>query len=309
MKKHVSIIGAGKIGSAIKKLLMNNKNISLLMWDKDETRVSGQQELKHVVSSADFIFICIPSWVLPAALTSFTHFLKKDTVVISVTKGIVSLPASKGKTAMKVVPHLFDELLPKAQSYALLSGPMLADELEQGRIGAATLAAKRNETYQKIKPLFKNSNLILEYCSDVFGVALCSVLKNMYAIILGISDGLELGYNTRGYLVSTALKEMEIIVSVLGGKKTSAFTYAGLGDLIATGSSMHSRNYTVGKELALHGECTTESEGRASLQALFGFLKGRSSQKELPLLYVLSSILLEKKEVKKTVKHYFDRVK
>lgn len=307
-KQSISIIGAGEIGSALRTILQNKKNISLLSWDKDETRVPEQRELAHVVATADFLFLCIPSWVLHDALRLCLSFLQPKTIVISVTKGIVSLPSLKSKTPIKFVPHLFEELLPKKQPFALLSGPMLAEELEQGLIAAGTLATKNSEVYKKIHALFKESNLILQHSSDVFGVALCGVLKNVYAMILGISDGLELGNNTKGYLIGAALGEMERIVSTLGGRRATAYTYAGLGDLIATGSSTFSKNYTVGRELALHGACATESEGKASLAVLVSLLKGISLKKDFPLLSMMYSVLSLKKDVRKACKQYFQSV-
>jgi glycerol-3-phosphate dehydrogenase (NAD(P)+) len=132
--------------------------------------------------------------------------------------------------------------------------------------------------------------------SDMRGVALAGVLKNIYAIGLGIADGLQWGDNKKSRLVTQAIEEMAIIMQALGGKKESAFGGAGLGDLVATGYSPYSRNRRVGYELVKTRVCCLESEGSRALSVFASI--ARRQNLSLPFLAVLEVILIKNKDAK-----------
>jgi glycerol-3-phosphate dehydrogenase (NAD(P)+) len=295
MKKTVAIIGAGEIGRALARILEANRNVRVALWDKDPKKVSDQRPLDQIVSGADFLFLCITSWAVRDALNAVRAHLPKTTIVVSLAKGIE-------RTTQKTMDALLKELLPPEQPRALLSGPMLAEELMRGMPGFAVVATDQRDAYGALDAIFKNTILRIEYSSDMRSVALVSILKNIYAIALGVADGLKWGGNQKGWLVVAAFKEMADSMSMLGGNKKMLYTVAGLGDLLATGYSSYSRNHQVGHELITTGQCCLESEGFISLPSLWSMLEGKTSA--LPILTALAGVIMHNQDAKATFRQF-----
>ncbi len=289
MKKSVVIIGAGEIGSAIAHLLQKNPDAQAVLWDKDSKKVPDQKALEAIIPQADFVFLCVPSWVVRAAIGEIMAHLSKHTIVISLSKGIE-------RDTQETIDAVLEKSLPVGQPSALLAGPMLAEELMQDMPGFAVVASVNEKTYQATESLFLNTNLYVEYASDMRSVALASVLKNIYAIALGIADGLGWGSNQKGWLTAAGLHEMGQIVTLLHGNAELLKSVAGIGDFLATGYSCYSRNFQVGNELIQKGTCGLESEGLVSMPALGTMLKGETEN--LPLFEALTNIILHKKDAK-----------
>jgi glycerol-3-phosphate dehydrogenase (NAD(P)+) len=284
--KKILIIGAGEIGKALGGIFEKNTGFLVEYWDKDSEKLSVKKEFSEVVSGVDFIFLCIPSWAVRDVLEKSLNFLKKDAVVTCLSKGIE-------KDSQKTMSEVLAELLPKGQNFALLGGPMIAEEIAEGKFSAGVVASEKEEVFEKIKPLFENSNTKVEYSKDVYGVALCGVLKNIYALLLGMADGLGSTDNRKGYLTAKAINEMAGIIEILGGKKETAFSVAGLGDLIATGFSECSHNWCTGCKIA-KGEKDATSEGTNSLSVILEILKEKSNK--FSILTTLDKIVNEKKD-------------
>ncbi len=294
--KHIVIIGAGELGSCVGKLLNGKGGLTVELWDCNPKKVQNQQPLSALLPCADFVFMCVPSWVFRAALENVEPFLKKTTIIVSFAKGI------EQKTNY-TMDRLLSEVLHHTQPFVLVSGPMLAEELEQGLPAGAIFSSKNQRTYEKAAALFTNTSLTCCYSSDVRGVALCGILKNIYATALGMVDGLALGMNVRGLIMVRAAEEMARILPLLGGKAATIYTLAGIGDLIATGSSEYSNNYSVGKELAIRNTCAIESEGKSSIAAL-ELLLGKEAR-QFRLFQVVKMILLCKKNARTAFAQYF----
>jgi len=286
-KQRVAIIGAGEIGRAIGGIL-KSKNIQLEIWDKTPGRIPGQKPLVDIIPWADFIFLCVPSWAIKEIASDIRNILKRGVVVVSLAKGIEA-------ETQKTVDEILEEILPKTH-FALLSGPMIAEELSVGKEGVGVVGAKDEKTFDKVKKLFKNTNLGVEYANDVRGVALAGALKNIYAIGLGIIDVLGLGENFKGWFIEEAVKEMSEIIGILGGKKETAYTAAGLGDLITTGYSLNSRNRQAGEDLIKTGKCCLKSEGMTSFPSLDALL-GNKLEK-FKLLSALQAVIMQNKKAK-----------
>ncbi len=284
--KKIAIIGVGEIGKALGFVFEKNTSLLVEYWDKDSSKIPVKKELSEVVSGADFLFLCIPSWAVRDAVLGVLSFIKKDAIVVCLSKGIE-------KDSKKTMNEVLAELLPNEQNFLLLNGPMLAEEIAAEGFSAGMAASKKEENFEKIKPLFKNSNIKLEYSKDVYGVALCGVLKNIYALLLGMADGLKATDNRKGYLVSKATNEMASIVKILGGKKETAFSVAGLGDLIATGFSECSHNWCTGCKIA-KGNKDATSEGTNSLSVILNILKDRAN--EFLILKTLDKIVNKKED-------------
>ena len=280
--KKIAIIGYGELGRAVHKILEKKKDLSIGIWDKKDQEI----KLSGVVSSAEVVFICVPSWCVREALENIKKYLSKKALIVCLSKGI-----EMGTS--KTIDVVLKEILGSKQSLAILSGPMLAEELMSGKNGFAVFASKNKKDFYVIFDIFRGTNLKIEYSKDMKGVALCGVLKNIYALGLGICDGLGLGSNAKGKLAGEAIKEMTEIVKYLGGKKESVFSVAGTADLIATAFSNFSRNREVGEELGRTGVCCLESEGYKSTKSLMNLLGKKSSL--LPFLMAIKLIVLDNK--------------
>jgi glycerol-3-phosphate dehydrogenase (NAD(P)+) len=295
MKTHITFIGAGEIGTAVYGLVKKSGAV-IDRWDANPAKVPHQKPLATIVPEADFLFLCVPSWHMRSAVASVAPLLKKKTIVVSLAKGI----ELKSK---KTMDRLLAETLPRGQRFCLFSGPMLAEELDLGLMGAAVVASSSKNVYPAVRKLFTKTKLHLEDSSDVHGVALCGVMKNVYAMALGIVSALKMGDNAKGWFMEHIITEMVGIESVLNGKKRTDCTHltvlgpAGLGDLICTGFSEYSSNNRVGRELVAAKKITAMSEGFSSLPALLGLLGTKA--KRFPLLMTIKHVVVGKKDAKK----------
>jgi glycerol-3-phosphate dehydrogenase (NAD(P)+) len=283
MKSNIAIIGAGEIGSALGKILRQGGQ-RVALWDRRPGRVKGQRPFSQMVPAADFVFLCVPSWGLGDLLRALRPLLQKKTILVLLSKG---LDPKTHQTTAELVPRL----VPGA-AFALLSGPMLAEELASGRGGAALVATKDLAVGKKVARLFVRSGLRLVWSSDLRGAALAGVLKNIYAMALGIAAGLKWGENRKGALTSQALVEMSAIISHLGGRPATAYGLSGLGDFIATGFSRYSANRQYGEQLVKKGSrCSQLEEGCVALPSLLKLLG--PSAKKFPLLCALREVALQ----------------
>lgn len=265
---------------AIHRSLKNKKDLIVDVWDKK----SQKEKLEGVVSSAKVIFMCVPSWCLREALMDIKEYLSEEALVICLSKGIEA-------NTSKTVDVVLEEVIGIKRTCAILSGPMLAEELMDGKNGFGVLASRNKKVFPVVSDIFSGTNLKVEYSNDLRGVALCGVLKNIYALGLGICDGLNLGSNTKGKLTIEAISEMVEIIDLLGGKKESVLDTAGAADLITTAFSNFSRNREVGEILAKTGVCCLESEGYKSTSALINILGKKSSK--FPFLTAIKLIILD----------------
>ena len=258
MTEGILIIGAGKIGSALASIL-RDAGREFDQWDIDPALVRNQEPLNVLAKRAKVVVLCVPTTGIYQTAQDLGPDLAPDAAIFTVSKGIVPETA-----------QLMGELLAAefpAHATGLLYGPMLAEELLVGKMGAATVATESVAAYDKLATVFASTRLIVEHSSDVRGVALLGVLKNIYAVGLGIAAGLELGENAAGWLLATALREMPELLVALGGLPETMFTFAGAADLIATALSSTSKNHQYGKTLALGGQCGF-AEGAAAIKSI-----------------------------------------
>lgn len=268
---------------------------SVQFWDKLPGVVSNQRELADILPGADVVFFCVPAAAMREAVGAASSLLPPLAVVVSVAKGV---DPETGET----MDELLAATLPAGQSFALLGGPMLARELLDGLVGVGVVGTEKAEVFSRITELFHETNLHLEHSTDVRGVALVGVLKNIYALSLGIADGLDLSGNVKGWLTAKAADEMSAIVPALGGNREAVFSAAGLGDLVATGFSPYSRNRQTGEELARTGATEVRGEGFVSFPKIAGKL-GKSVS-DFPLLSALSEVVMEKRPAREVFAKY-----
>jgi glycerol-3-phosphate dehydrogenase (NAD(P)+) len=236
MKKcQVLIIGYGEMGHALEYLLEEKHDVRI--WSR-----SGTSNLENEVSRAHVILFCLPVNAHYAITQRILPFLTSGSLCLSIAKGI----DDSGRTA----PQVFAELLAGDHRYGVVYGPMISEEILLGRYAFADVAMSDFHDFITIRNLFSGSKLVCTQSLDMLGCCWSVILKNVYAIMMGISDELKLGDNMRGYFVVMALSELSAIVALLGSKGTTSYGYAGLGDLITTSTSVNSHHYTLGRKLA-----------------------------------------------------------
>lgn len=294
----IVILGAGDIGTAIRHLVGSSHHVDL--WDAEPHKVPRQKSLDDILPKADVVFLCLQSWFTRAALESCLPHLSKRTVVVSLAKGL------EAKTCLTVDAIMEEALLPH-QPIALLLGPMLAEEIRNGLKGSAIIASKNPEAMRRITALFRSSDLQTRSTKDVRGCAYASVLKNVYALSLGIVDGLHWGGNRKGWIAAQAIKEMEQLGAMLDGSWETIFSDPGVPDFIATGFSSYSKNRHVGEALASGKPLTFKSEGLVSLPSLLSILGAK--QKRFPLLQHVAEVILKRKNAKVAFERFYQITK
>src|SRR3989344_46064 len=295
-RKKVAIIGAGRFGNSLARLFRRS-GVAVALWDTDAYKVPGRKPLPAVLRSADAVFFCIPSFALNTAMKECKKYLQKDCVVVSPIKGI---DRKTGSTTVDILTrHL------PGHPHAILGGPMLAEELDRGLGGTAVIASRHHKAARRLGALFAGSKVNVVYSTDMRGVALLGVMKNVYAVAMGVAEGLGWGMNYKGPLIAQATAEMRAILAAAGGKPDTAAGVAGLGDLVATGFSHYSRNHNFGVALAQGKRPTFESEGRLSIRALLALLKKkRMPLADLPLLAATARAITKKGATRKAFKRF-----
>ncbi|MBM3257338.1 MAG: hypothetical protein FJY98_03385 [Candidatus Liptonbacteria bacterium] len=282
MQPRVVIIGAGKIGSALDSTL-REKNLHAELWDAFPDKAPQQKTLKEILPQADFLFFCVPSWALQISIDHAAPHIQKNTIIVTLAKGL--LPEIQDTTYVFLQKQFPDNAI------AFLGGPMLADEITQGKGGVVVAAAADKKAREALQELWSGTSLRTECSADPQSVALAGVLKNIYSLGLGIANGLGWDNNKKGWFISAAVQEMVSILEEMGNSKAVAYSIAGLGDLAATGYSPHSMNYKVGNELVKTGKCELKSEGLISLPILTEILGEKTAS--YPILEALKHVTME----------------
>lgn len=257
----IGIIGAGEIGAAIGRALTAAQT-QILYYDKDATRTTTGS-IEDLVRACPVLLLCVPSWEV-AGVVKRIHQHAHPTeprLVVSVAKGVAP--------GFITMDQLLADHLPKHYSIGLLYGPMIAEEINRQRPAHGVLGLSNTSYFEALRSQFAHAGIYLEATGDIKGLALCAVLKNVYAIGFGICDGLRLGFNAKGRLMVLALAELKRLLAELGGDPRTAEGTAGLGDLVGTGFSGESFNYRVGKSLAEGiADEHVKSEGLVALSEL-----------------------------------------
>lgn len=282
-EKRVVILGAGELGRALEKIFTKG-GPSPKTFDKD----SSKDERARALGGMDFLFITTPSGAVRDVLVESKSALPKRCVVVCCSKGL-----EKG-SALTMHEVLAQEL-EGTHRFAVLSGPMIAEELASGKRGGAVAASESEETLSLIADLFAGKDILIQTSKNPKAVSLLGVLKNVYALGLGISSGLGFGLNVSGILAAVALREMAGITKLLCGDSSEAYGLAGLGDFAATAFSPDSINRANGISLARSERPEKLGEGLVSLEDV---LKLTGDTKDYPLLSVIGRVALEGKDAR-----------
>lgn len=295
--KKIAIIGTGRIGKALEYLAPSTK-IEVALFDANPEMPRNVESLQEAVVDAEIVFLGVPSWVVRKVMEEASALAPDSALFVALSKGI----EENSKKTMDIV---LSETVQKNQTFALLSGPTMAEEVVQGGGVAAIVGSEDKGSLEILQELFVDAKILLEYSSDIHSVALSAVLKNIYAMILGIANAMNISESAEGMLLVHIIREMRIILKKLDGDPDMALSLAGLGDMALTGFSPHSRNRNCGKELVETGEISKKSEGFTALPSLVGLLEG--DMDDLPLLAILYAVIVENKSAKEKMEEYLDK--
>lgn len=272
--KPVGVVGAGHFGTVIANILARHREV--LLYARDEANVEKMSatrenkgnklhrnirptgDLQGLAMSCEVIFPIVPSAHFRSMMQKLGPHLHPYHILIHGTKGF-DLKLPKGET-IETVPVLsrrevltMSEVI-REESVAVrvgcLAGPNLSAELSQRQPGATVVASSFQEVIQTGKRLLRNNRFQVYENTDLVGVEMAGVLKNIIAIASGCLSGLGYGENAKGLLISRGAVEMVYLGRILGGNTKAFLGVAGIGDLVATCNSPNSRNFTVGYRLA-----------------------------------------------------------
>ena len=255
----IAILGAGGWGLGI-AVLLNNNGHNVTMWSAVEREVNMLKEerenkislpgikisenihitadMKEAVDNKDMIIMAVASSYVRQTAAKLKEFVKKDQIIVNVAKGI------EEKT-LYTLTDVISEEIPDAD-VAVLSGPSHAEEVGRGIPTTCVAGAATRETAEYIQNIFMSDCFRVYISSDVLGIELGGALKNVIALAAGIADGLGYGDNTKAALITRGIGEIGRLGVAMGAKFETFCGLTGIGDLIVTCASMHSRNRRAG---------------------------------------------------------------
>jgi len=258
----VSVIGAGGWGTALALILHSNahevliwefvpayaeelrqkrENVKFLKGVKIPDNIEITNDLKRAIDFAEVVVLAVPSHVMRSLALNIKKLNYKKKIFVSVAKGIE-------QDTLKTMSAVVKQVLGPVQ-FAVLSGPSHAEEVGRQVPTTVVAASKKTGIAKKIQVLFSNNSFRVYSSTDIKGVELGGSLKNVIAIAAGVLDGLGLGDNTKAALITRGLAEMKRLGVRMGAKEDTFFGLSGIGDLVVTCESKHSRNRSVGDQL------------------------------------------------------------
>lgn len=311
--KRISFLGAGSWGTALAILCANNGH-KVTVWSKIKTetdmlrekrehvdRLPGvklpesiviEDDLQTACEDMDIIVFSTASSFIRSTANEAEPYIKEGQIVVNVAKGI------EENTLMTMCEILEDEL-PKAD-VAVLSGPSHAEEVSKGMPTTVVVGAKSEKTATFIQDVFMGNNFRVYVSPDIVGIELGGALKNVIALAAGILDGMGLGDNTKAALMTRGIVEISRLGMELGGKMETFFGLSGIGDLIVTCTSTHSRNHNCGYLL---GKGKTLEEAKQEIrQAIEGVNCAKAAMAlankyhvSMPIVEQINAVLFENK--------------
>jgi len=255
-KSKVSILGYGEMGHAMQHLLSPFHDV--FIWDKFPQPGFEPAILDDIIPQSDFVLFCLPVNPHREIVNLIKPLLKKNSICLSIAKGL----DESGQTAAQI----FQDVLNDVHPFVMVYGPMISEEIRADRYAFAELGCKRQKACEKTRELFQHSKLHLSDTTDITGISWSVILKNVYALLFGMSDELKLGDNMRGFLAVESVSELNEIVISMGGEPGSPYYLAGLGDLITTATSEDSHHHSLGRQLARGDRTHITGEGVHTLE-------------------------------------------
>lgn len=319
------ILGAGSWGTALAKLLHKNGH-QVTVWSIDKKEVEMlQTEREHksklpgvklpediiftncieeAMEDKDFLVLAVPSVFTRSTAKSMKPFIKPGQIVVNVAKGIE-------ETTLMTLTEQIEEELPEAD-VAVLSGPSHAEEVGRELPTICVVGAKTKETAKCLQSAFMNDVFRIYISSDILGIEIGGALKNVIALAAGIADGLGYGDNTKAALITRGIAEITRLGVAMGGKPESFSGLTGIGDLIVTCASVHSRNRKAGY---LIGQGRTMKEAMDEVQmvvegvysAKAGLALAQKYGESVPIIEQINLVLFENKKPEDAVNELMTR--
>lgn len=294
-KPRVLVLGYGEMGHAMEFLL--RQRVQLDIWEKFPPAGFRSVALQDAAPGADLVLFCLPVNPHREVAAAIAPLLKRDCICLSIAKGL----DEAGQTAAQV----FADLLGDRQPYALLYGPMISEHIRAGRYAFGQVGCSEKSLYARVRDLFAGTRLFTEYSADIDGISWSVILKNVYAMVFGMADELNLGDNMRGYLAVASLHELDRIVRSMGGRSGSPFHLAGLGDLIATATSEQSHHHELGRMLARGETAGIEGEGVHTLAMVSKHRLLRAA--DYPLFHLVQQVIADPRDVAARIDAFLQR--
>ena len=324
----IAVLGAGSWGIAISTLLnYNGHKVTLWEFDRQERkRLSIQREHKEklpgvtipdrveitdqldlAVSKADMLTLALPSHTVREVAKKIDSIKLKDPIVVNLAKGV------ENKTLLRMSEVLKQELPADLhERITTLSGPSHAEEVARKIPTTVVVAGFREEAARAVQHAFMNPYFRVYTNSDIIGVELGGSIKNVIAIAVGICDGMGLGDNSKGALISRGLAEIIRLGEKLGAKQETFAGLSGLGDLVTTCISRFSRNRFVGEQIGrgksleeILEEMVMVAEGVKTAESAFQL--SQKHEVEMPITAQVYQILFENKKPERALRELMTR--
>ena len=260
----IGLIGLGNLGTAVANLVAQN-GYEVLGWEYQsavveeintqhvnskfldgvvlDDKLKATTEITAVLQECAVIFVAIPSVFIKTTLEPVHHLVSPETIIVNMAKGIDS---KIGLTSFQTLTGIWPQ-----QRLVMLSGPPIANEFARGLPTVVMLAGEDRRELLVVSRILDNEHFRTRFSDDAVGVELGGILKNIYAIGLGMFDGQNVvSVNFRAVYLTIALEEMARIGVAMGAKIETFLYLAGIGDLLATALSEHSHNRHLGERLA-----------------------------------------------------------
>tara|TARA_B100000941_G_scaffold53859_1_gene34776 strand:- start:1207 stop:2235 length:1029 start_codon:yes stop_codon:yes gene_type:complete len=313
--KKVAVLGGGSFGTVLANLAASNEyNVSLWVRDSEQAlrinseganssyhpelklskNIVASENLKEVLSEVSIVFIATPSIIFEQIVNRIAQTVDDKAYLISCTKGILDDP-------FRPLSYVISSKL--KNSIGVLSGPNLAKEIANEKVAGTVIASPNERLIDMVKSLLSSKNFKIFSSNDMHGVELAGALKNIYAIICGMADSLEVGENAIGLILTRSMAEMSRFAVAKGANPITFLGLSGMGDLVATCTSALSRNYQLGFNIG-SGMKLTEAkekvaqiaEGVRTLEIVFK--ESSKHQIKMPLVESMYNIIYNNKPPK-----------
>lgn len=315
----IGIVGAGSWGIALSVLLHNNghevsvwsiikEEVEMLREKREhESKLPGVKlpenmvftdDLQEIALDKDVLILAVPSPYTRSTSKMLRPYVKEGQLIVNVAKGVED-------NTFDTLTDIIGEEIPQAEA-AVLSGPSHAEEVGRGLPTTCVVGAKSRKTAEYLQNIFISPVFRVYTSPDILGIELGGALKNVIALAAGMADGLGYGDNTKAALITRGISEISRLGMAMGGNPKTFYGLTGIGDLIVTCASVHSRNrkagYLMGKGYTMEqamDEVKMIVEGVYSAKAARGLAK--KYQVEMPIVEQVNKILFEGKKADEAV--------
>jgi glycerol-3-phosphate dehydrogenase (NAD(P)+) len=264
--KKVAVLGGGSFGTVLANIAASNGN-NVALWVRDSEQalrinseganstyhpelqlspnIEASENLEDVVRGSDIVLIATPSIIFENIVQRITPMVESKACIISCTKGIKLNPFRSMSDIISM------NIGTNTNSIGVLSGPNLAREIAENKVAGTVIASTNDDLILTVKNALSSESFKVYSSNDIQGVELAGALKNIYAIICGMADSLEVGENAVGLILTRSMAEMSRFAVAKGANPITFLGLAGMGDLVATCTSNLSRNFQLGTYLGL----------------------------------------------------------